>query len=35
MKSAFDNLNPGGWIEYQETMFAIGAVGSPIEGSYA
>lgn len=34
MRHAFDNLNPGGWIEYLDGSFVIGCLDGSIEGEY-
>jgi hypothetical protein len=32
MKQAFDHLNPGGWIEYQETLMRVDSIEGTVEG---
>ncbi|KAI1849523.1 hypothetical protein JX265_013638 [Neoarthrinium moseri] len=32
-QSVFDSLNPGGWVEYQESIFDLGVMGGTAEGT--
>jgi hypothetical protein len=33
MQTIFDNLRPGGWVEYQDTIFDVGAIDDTLTGT--
>lgn len=33
MQTIFDNLKPGGWVEYQDTIFEAGAIDDTVKGT--